>query len=431
MRFSFVHIADALGSPLPKGYRDARFLRDCLQSLLGCDSHQLTLIGGVSGEPICLRYGDAVDGLPALTIFPIDLARYPQQRLAGWVARNRGRRVIALHERSVEALRRAGFDGEIEQLPLPFLAPRPVSASDALQLARVFRCLDSRGRHYDPEWLIPSHCQAADETVATSPALAEPASSPPRPSWRFRLGATKRHCLNLLDEWRAPPAAPAEPAAAPGTQPISLRFDGPVFTLVLDEFNVESCWADIVKAFCHAFRQQPDATLLLLLLNDADEQHARDFDHVLCGLSPFACRPLLVQAALDESDYRAVIACSDVYLEAGRRDTLLPHLRCFAAAGVPTIGYLPRERKADAPAIDYPLAYCHEPAACDFSDDPRYATEARRLDWDGLVTALGRAHADITARRGNGRVARAAHADDIERQQMLWRQALRGAAAHA
>lgn len=436
---------EAAGRGLPKAYRDVMFLRERLLALLpndiACDHRWTVADGKIEDAPLPLIYSKvsapAENSEETLHVFPIDLARYTPAQIHTWVAATQCREVIVVHSRSQDALRSAGYRGGITLAPIPYVTPAPLPKKQLLRMASIFRCLDSRERHYDPEWLMPGYQpQITEEPVAVVNSIDDHRDTSITKNLRFRLGATKRHFLNLVEELFEPRSdvadlvqgEAAERTLTNSRQVVNLTVTGTVFTMVLDEFSDESCWADPVKAFCAAFRFEQDATLLVFLSGDAHEQHARDFDHVLCALYPFSCRLLLVQGALDDMEYEALMACTDVYVDVNRRATLCADLRRFSAAGVLTIGFPVRdESEGDAMLVDFPVHHCDEPGFCDFDDNPRYQTVVRRLDWESLVAALTKARAQVisTVAGAGHRVDRVSSTSRREQQKIAWQQALR------
>ena len=146
-------------------------------------------------------------------------------------------------------------------------------------------------------------------------------------------------------------------------------------------------WFDIVTAFCWAFRETADATLVLKIIQP-DRGYEPTLQHLLKELSPFRCRVVVLHGFLETPDYRSLIAGASYYVNASRGEGLCMPLMEFMSAGTPAIA--PRHT-AFEDYIDERCAFVLRASiennvwpedSRDLSVPTRY-----RLDWSSLMQA--------------------------------------------
>lgn len=185
---------------------------------------------------------------------------------------------------------------------------------------------------------------------------------------------------------------PAEVLPAPnpaGTQPVaqcSFELSGVVFCSMFSPTDGRKNWIDIVTAFCWAFRDTPDATLLLKMTHHDLEVYRIPLLTLLSRLAPFQCRVLTLHGFLDDKKYRELISITDFYVNASNAEGLCLPLMEFLAAGKPALA--PRHTAM----LDYldgtmaHIVHTSEELAC-WSHDPtgQLCTRRHRLDWESLM----------------------------------------------
>lgn len=145
-------------------------------------------------------------------------------------------------------------------------------------------------------------------------------------------------------------------------------------------------WDDIVTAFCWAFRDNPDATLILKMTHHDLEFYRIPLLTLLSRLSPFKCRVLTLHGFLDDQQYQELIRITDFYVNASTGEGLCLPLMEFLSSGKPALA--PRHTAM----LDYlddqvaRVVHTAEEIAC-WSHDPAgiLRTRRHRLNWESLM----------------------------------------------
>jgi glycosyltransferase involved in cell wall biosynthesis len=165
-----------------------------------------------------------------------------------------------------------------------------------------------------------------------------------------------------------------------------LEFDGVVYTSIFNPEDGRKNWDDIVTAFCWAFRDQSDKTLILKFnCRTMSSTWGRLF-LLFSRLSPFKCRIVVVHGFLSQLEMDALIDVSDYIVNSSRAEGQCLPLLEFMAKGVPAVapdhtamsGYI---NKRNAFIVESSLV-----ATC-FPHDPREyeRTMFYRIDWSTLL----------------------------------------------
>ncbi|MEH6590845.1 MAG: glycosyltransferase [Halioglobus sp.] len=171
--------------------------------------------------------------------------------------------------------------------------------------------------------------------------------------------------------------------------PKVLEFDGVVYTSIFNPEDGRKNWDDIVTAFCWAFRDQSDKTLILKFnCRTMSSTWGRLF-LLFSRLSPFKCRIVVVHGFLSQLEMDALVEVSDYIVNASRAEGQCLPLLEFMAKGVPAVapdhtamsGYI---NKRNAFIVESSLV-----ATC-FPHDPREyeRTMFYRIDWSTLLQAF-------------------------------------------
>jgi hypothetical protein len=291
----------------------------------------------------------------------------------------------------------------------PDFPPRPIDRTAAKDTPEIAATLVT------PEPVL------ADPTGWEAPVRSVPVESR-RPGLRYRLAVTKRHALewyreavrDLLPDWLSrlvgrtgglvellyrrltgwtPPPPPPTPVPPP-TPIVPVRLGGVVYTSMLNPTDGRKNWQDILTAFCWAFRDVEDATLVLKMVKGDSESYRRDLFLVLARLSPFKCRVVTMDGFLEDADYRMLIESSSYYVNASNAEGLCMPLMEFMSAGRPVIA--PRHTAMEDYIDDsaaFIVGWTLEQNV--WPNDPRqlYATMRHRPKWDTLVAAFEQSYA--------------------------------------
>jgi hypothetical protein len=215
-----------------------------------------------------------------------------------------------------------------------------------------------------------------------------------------RLGYRAYRLAMPLPEAPPPPEPPPAPEPPPPPPPPKLpeadiTLDGVVYATVLSPQDGRKNWTDMVSAFALALRDRADATLILKMpLKDASNGFHDHFDGWLQQLAPFRCRIIALYGFLDETEYQALVAAADYYVNTSSAEGLCLPLTEFLSAGRPALAP-DHSAMADyiTPQNAFPLASSLEQNV--WPQDPRelYTTMRHRLNWQSLFDAFAASHA--------------------------------------
>jgi hypothetical protein len=179
------------------------------------------------------------------------------------------------------------------------------------------------------------------------------------------------------------------PGALPRHKSSSVDFEGVVYTSVLNPKDGRKNWVEMMTAFCWAFRDVEDATLLLKMTHHDIEQFRGDLIKRLSRLMPFRCRVVALHGFLDETQYRQLIEVSDYYVNASKGEGLCLPLMEFLCCGRPAIAPM-HTAMADYLRSEYCFPVASSPESDCWPHDPvgRMLTLSRRLNWQSLVEAF-------------------------------------------
>lgn len=117
----------------------------------------------------------------------------------------------------------------------------------------------------------------------------------------------------------------------------SLDVSGVVYSSIFNPNDGRKNWQDLVTAFCWAFREVEDATLILKLsYRDAAFSFAIVMEE-LRKLAPFRCRVLLIHGFLSDNAYQQLIECSHYTVNSSYGEGQCLPLMEFMSAGRPAI----------------------------------------------------------------------------------------------
>lgn len=347
---------------------------------------------------------------------------------------------ITLSEQTARAVRRVlGEDFPVLALPTPiwedFAAIRqqgernPVKSGETLQLKGCV--IDSRLLGLSADGLIaPIREETEDEILEVLPETpAEPEPEPvpepePEPEpvpldWRRRLVISKHYLLlwyreavsdlvpipvrrwlfrHLRRPLPPPPTAletlpeplpqaiepipPAEPEHPPALLPDvdqhqQVVVDGVVYVSVFNPLDGRKNWHHLITAFCWAFRDTSDATLVLKMTQSDLTTYHVELLTLLSQLSPFACRVIALHGYLDAAEYARLYGAASYYVNASRCEGLCLPLMEFMSCGTPAIA---PDHSAMADYMDAQVGFVvrssQEPAA--WPQDSRRLYSTRR-----------------------------------------------------
>ena len=198
-----------------------------------------------------------------------------------------------------------------------------------------------------------------------------------------------------------------------GDDATTLTFTGTVYTSVFNPADGRKNWLDIVTAFCWAFREDADKTLVLKMSHHNRSTFLGDLFLLFSRLAPFRCRVVAVHGYLSNEELDSLVGVTDFFVNASVAEGQCLPLLEFMAEGVPAVApdhtametYITSENA-------FVVRSSHQPHI--WPNDPReaYRTLSNRIDWDSLRQAYldsARVFADDPQRyRAMGAAAKAA-----------------------
>ncbi len=353
-------------------------------------------------------------------------------------------RVITLSSHTARAIRRAmGEDFPVLVLPTPlwenFAAIRqqhvPAPVNPGATLAIKGCIFDSHTLGLSADALIPTPLTAEQEAAL---AAELEAARPPPLTFKRRL-VIARHYLRLwaldrgrdqaeplprvkfLHNWyweglrdlvpenlhgwleqRLPAICGPQPLPVIEPPPLDLpdttsvvetRVDGVVYVTVFNPKDGRKNWHQLITAFCWAFRETPDATLVLKITQNDLASYYTELMTLLAQLTPFACRVVVMHGYLDDEQYAGLYQAASFYVNASRCEGLCLPLMEFMSSGKPVIA---PDHTAMEDYIDESVAFVvgSSEELTIWPQDTRiiYRTLRYRPDWGSLKNAYERSY---------------------------------------
>jgi len=205
-------------------------------------------------------------------------------------------------------------------------------------------------------------------------------------------------------------------APASTQQAATVELEGIVYTSVLNPADGRKNWEEILTAFCYAFRDCADATLVIKITHNSIASFLGTLNFFLQRIGPMQCRIVVLHGFLDDAQYRNLIDATSFYVNASRCEGLCLPLMEFMSACKPAIApnhTAMRDYVTDASTFIVKSA--PEPAI--WPQDPRVLlrTYFYRIDWESLAAGLKNSYnmvkQDLRQYHNMGRLA----ADDVRR----------------
>jgi glycosyltransferase involved in cell wall biosynthesis len=197
--------------------------------------------------------------------------------------------------------------------------------------------------------------------------------------------------------WKPPPPPPPPPPIPV----VRVGLKGVVYTSMLNPTDGRKNWHDMLTAFCWAFRDVEDATLVLKMVKGDPHSYRRDLFLILARSAPFKCRIVTMDGFLEDADYAGLMAATSFYVNASNAEGLCMPLMEFMSVGRPVIAPC---HTAMADYIDDSAAFVlgTSPEHNVWPNDPRhlYTTMRERLKWDTLVAAFEQSYRVYKAEPG-------------------------------
>ena len=169
-------------------------------------------------------------------------------------------------------------------------------------------------------------------------------------------------------------------------QPCKVSLSGVVFTSLFNPYDGRKNWVDMLTAFCAAFKDIPDATLVFKLGHHEYQSAINDMLMCMARMPKFKCRVVLIQGFLNAEEFDNLISSTAFIVNASHGEGQCLPLMEFLSCGKPAIA--PRH-SAMLDYINSDLAFIVNIwlDATAWSHDPRlaYRTLRHQIDWSSLV----------------------------------------------
>ena len=167
-----------------------------------------------------------------------------------------------------------------------------------------------------------------------------------------------------------------------------LELGGVVFTSVFNPYDGRKNWEDLLSAFCNAFADNEQATLVFKLTHKACTSAIVQMLKYLARLPLFRCRVVLLHGYLEDDQYRALVHATSFVVNASYGEGQCLPLMEYLSAGKPAIA---PNHSGMSDYIDESIAFIVDswPEATGWPHDPRFATRTcrRQISWASLRAA--------------------------------------------
>ena len=164
---------------------------------------------------------------------------------------------------------------------------------------------------------------------------------------------------------------------------------GVVYVSTFNPQEGQNNWPQLISAFCWAFRDTADATLILRIEGCPLAACYTPLLTVLTQLSPFSCRVVVMYGELDAAQQAQLQNAASFYVNASRAEAVCLPLMAFMAGGVPAIA---PAHSALGDYIDDSVAFVvpssEEPALWPHDTRQLNRTRRHRPDWGALKNAF-------------------------------------------
>ncbi|ARU86599.1 glycosyltransferase [Pseudomonas sp. M30-35] len=317
---------------------------------------------------------------------------------------------IVHSEQSVCAVRQImGEDFPVISIPAPvwdrlesvrtFLQTAPVSRSQLLAIDRgvVF---DTHAPGFDR--LLPTAEEITREVAESRGLIPIESHIGYRRGPGTIVGITQHYLLH----WYQQVVAPSLPASLLGVfdrflersdpwlaSARQLELSGVVFTSLFNPQDGRKNWVDMLTAFCAAFKDEPNATLVFKLGHHRYEDAIRGILMAMSRLDPFQCRVVLLHGYLSGDAYTQLIEATHYIVNASYGEGQCLPLMEYLSCGKPAIA--PRH-SAMIDYIDESVGFVVDSWAdvTAWPHDPRiaYRTLRQQIDWQSLKEAYRAAY---------------------------------------
>ncbi|MCB1706215.1 MAG: hypothetical protein KDI17_15230 [Halioglobus sp.] len=167
-----------------------------------------------------------------------------------------------------------------------------------------------------------------------------------------------------------------------------IALDGVVYTTILNPRDGRKNWEDILTAFCLAFRDHEDVTLILKMTYKDMSGYLEDIFALFCQLHPFKCRIVVVHGYIAFDEYRSLAEATSYIVNASRSEGQCLPLMEYMSSGIPAIAP-DNTAMADYICEDNAFVVESSPEPHYWPHDPQqvFTTLWYRPSWESLYNA--------------------------------------------
>ncbi len=168
----------------------------------------------------------------------------------------------------------------------------------------------------------------------------------------------------------------------------TIKLCGVIYTSIFNPRDQSKNWEDILTAFCLAFRDNENVTLILKMAYKDMSGYLEDVFFLLSQLHPFHCRVMVIHAYLQPDEYANLIDATSYIVNASRGEGQCLPLMEYMSCGVPAIA--PNNTAmADYVNVKNSFIVNSSPEPCCWPQDPQqnFTTLWYRPSWESLHEA--------------------------------------------
>lgn len=175
-----------------------------------------------------------------------------------------------------------------------------------------------------------------------------------------------------------------------------LTLNGVVYTSVFNPYDGRKNWTDILSAFCTAFKDNENVTLVFKLGHHKYHVAMSDILMTMSFFPAFKCRIVLLHGHLSTDNYTKLIQSTDFIVNASHGEgqclPLMEYLSCGKPAIAPRnsamLDYIDKEVGFVINSFEDYTTWPHDPRIA-------YRTSRHQIDWSSLVQAYKDAYSCI------------------------------------
>jgi glycosyltransferase involved in cell wall biosynthesis len=248
-----------------------------------------------------------------------------------------------------------------------------------------------------PVWSIPAPVHEAKRRHAVSAAGVHPETVLRISGIAFDAGRINRDLFSMqrahedgmdvlraLDRYLAADDRPDQ----------AFSLGGVVYTAIFNPSDGRKNWTDLLQGFVWAFRDTPDATLVLKITHSDVTRGLGQVLHHLAKVGDFSCRVLLLQGMLPDDQFDKLLEMTSYIVNTSTNEGQCLPLMEFMSAGRPAItpdhtsmrDYATTENAFLLRCCEKPVAWPHDPLAAS-------RTVLHSLDFVSLLRAYRESYA--------------------------------------